>query len=172
MKVYFSVWAYCDYSRVGYDTVGVTYYHTIKPEPSCFGYSEVYEVEIPDKYTEEEVIQIGNKATRIMEETEYYDPPTPSDKFLLVKCDSIPEKRAKRKTLRSFCTTSTKEKQADRFHGLPHFFQCTIQSPCLSRVFPKNLKKARIHIPFLTFENIFSLACRKWEKGLFFYSGV
>ncbi len=46
MKVWFSIWGYCDPTRVGYDTVGVTYYHTQKPSSFAgIGSTEVVEVE-------------------------------------------------------------------------------------------------------------------------------
>lgn len=74
MKLYFSIWGYCDPTRVGYDTVGVTYY---KEKPSVFagiGSSEVYEVEIPDTFTQKEADAIGEKAISLMEKTNYYEP--------------------------------------------------------------------------------------------------
>lgn len=75
MKVYFSVWGYSDPSRVGYDTVGVTYYHTEKPSPFAgIGSTAVYEVEIPDTFTDEEAREIGKKAEKLMEEKKDYNP--------------------------------------------------------------------------------------------------
>ena len=75
MKIYFSIWGYCDPTRVGYDTVGVTYYHTEKPSSFAgIGSTDVYEIEIPDTYTDEEAREIGKKAERLMEDTKDYDP--------------------------------------------------------------------------------------------------
>ncbi len=75
MKIYFSIWGYSDPTRVGYDTVGVTYYHTEKPSPFAgIGSTEVCEVELPDTYTDEEVRAIGKKAERLMEDTKDYNP--------------------------------------------------------------------------------------------------
>lgn len=74
MKIYFSIWGYCDPTRVGYDTVGVSYH---KEKPLVFagiGSSEVYEVDIPDTFTKEEAHIIGEKAVKKMEDTKFYDP--------------------------------------------------------------------------------------------------
>ena len=74
MKLYFSIWGYCDPTRAGYDTVGVSYY---SPKPNVFagiGSSEVYEVEISDTFTQEEANEIGEKAVSMMEKTKYYEP--------------------------------------------------------------------------------------------------
>ena len=74
MKLYFSVWGYCDPSRVGYDTVGVTYH---REKPSVYagiGSAAVYSTEIPDTYTQEEADEIGEKAAEIMEDRRDVDP--------------------------------------------------------------------------------------------------
>ncbi len=75
MKIYFSIWGYSDPTRVGYDTVGVTYYHTEKPSPFAgIGSTEIYEVELPDTFTDEEAKEIGKKAEKLMSDTNDYDP--------------------------------------------------------------------------------------------------
>lgn len=75
MKIYFSVWGYCDPTRTGYDTVGVTFYGTEKPNSFAgIGQSGVYEVEIPDTFTPEEVKMIGKKAEEYMTKTDNYNP--------------------------------------------------------------------------------------------------
>ena len=75
MKVYFSIWGYCDPTRVGYDTVGVTYYHTQKPSSFAgIGSSEVVEVEIPDTYSDQEARRIGKEAERLMDQAKDYNP--------------------------------------------------------------------------------------------------
>ena len=75
MKIYFSIWGYSDPTRVGYDTAGVTYYHTEKPSPFAgIGSSKVYEVELPDTFSNEEARAIGKRAEALMEETNDYNP--------------------------------------------------------------------------------------------------
>ncbi len=74
MKLYFSIWGYCDPTRVGYDFVGVPY-HSEKPFVFAgVGESQVYEVEIPDTYTQEEADGIGKKAVKLIEESGNYNP--------------------------------------------------------------------------------------------------
>lgn len=74
MKIYFSVWGYCDPTRVGYDTVGVTFH---KEKPHAFagiGSNEVYEIELPETFTEEQAKVIGNRAVDWMDKHHNYDP--------------------------------------------------------------------------------------------------
>ena len=75
MKLYFSIWGYCDPYRTGYDSIGVNY---LKEKPTSnfagVGQSEIYEVEIPDTYSEEEGHEIGEKAVALMEKTKFYEP--------------------------------------------------------------------------------------------------
>ena len=75
MKIYFSVWGYCDPSRVGYDTVGVSFHGIEKPSPFAgIGSTQVYEVEVPDTLIKEEVKELGKKAVAYMEKTKNYNP--------------------------------------------------------------------------------------------------
>ena len=75
MKLYFSIWAYCDPTRSGYDSIDVNY---LKEKPTSnfagVGQSENYEVEIPDTFSEEEAHEIGEKAEALMRKTKYYEP--------------------------------------------------------------------------------------------------
>ena len=74
MKLYFSIWGYRDYSRVGYDIVGVSCY-TEKPRVySGIGETEVYEVDIPDHYTKEQAKALGEKAVQLMNKTNDFSP--------------------------------------------------------------------------------------------------
>ena len=68
MKLYFSMWAYRDPYRVGYDSVGANFYLE-KP----FGFrsggdsnSAYYEAEIPDTFTLEEAKAIGERARELL----------------------------------------------------------------------------------------------------------
>ena len=75
MNIYFSVWGYSDPTRVGYDTAGVTYYHTEKPSSFAgIGSSKVYEVELPDSLTDEEARASGEKAEKLMTAANDFDP--------------------------------------------------------------------------------------------------
>ena len=74
MKLYFSVWGYYDPTRVGYDSVGVTYYETKPLVFAGVGSTEVYEVEIADRYTKEQARAIGERAVKWMEKNDYYTP--------------------------------------------------------------------------------------------------
>ena len=68
MKLYFSMWAYRDPSRVGYDSVEANFY---MEEPfgfrsggdSCSAY---YAAEIPDTFTTEEAKIIGEQARQLL----------------------------------------------------------------------------------------------------------
>lgn len=75
MKLYFSIWAYCDPCRSGYDSIDVNY---LKEDPGTpfagVGQSEVYVVEIPDTYSKEEGHEIGEKAEALMRKCKYYEP--------------------------------------------------------------------------------------------------
>ena len=75
MKIYFSIWGYSDPTRVGYDTAGVTYYHTEKPSSFAgIGSTRVVEVELPDTFTDEEAKEIGKKAEKLMTAANDFDP--------------------------------------------------------------------------------------------------
>ena len=66
MKIYFSMWAYRDPNRVGYDSVDASYY---LEKPFGFGRNDsesaYYEVEIPD-CTREEAEDIGERARKLL----------------------------------------------------------------------------------------------------------
>ena len=73
MKLYFSMWAYQDHSRTGYDSFGANFY-TEKP----FGFSSrgdgqtaYYDADIPDTCTKEDAQRIGEKAVEFLK-TGYY----------------------------------------------------------------------------------------------------
>ena len=66
MKIYFSMWAYRDPTRVGYDSIGANYY---LEKPFGFGRNDsesaYYEVEMPD-CTKEEAENIGERARKLL----------------------------------------------------------------------------------------------------------
>lgn len=73
MKLYFSMWAYRDPTRVGYDSVDANYY-TEKP----WGYgrggdseSAYYEADIPDTCTKEQAEAIGERAVELLKSGYY-----------------------------------------------------------------------------------------------------
>lgn len=73
MKLYFSMWAYRDPNRVGYDCVEANYYAS---EPFGFRHggdseSAYYMAEIPDTFTEKERDAIGERAVELLK-TGYY----------------------------------------------------------------------------------------------------
>ncbi len=83
MKIYFSMWAYRDPSRLGYDSVGANLYLE-KP----FGFSSggdsqtaYYEAEIPD-CTKEEAEAIGERARKLLLTGYYSDAQRAVDKVL------------------------------------------------------------------------------------------
>ena len=66
MKIYFSMWAYRDPTRVGYDSIGADYY---LEKPFGFGrndsQSRYYEAEMPD-CTKEVAEDIGERARKLL----------------------------------------------------------------------------------------------------------
>lgn len=74
MKLYFSIWGYSDPTRVGYDTVGASYYLEKPSTFSGIGSTQVYEIDIPDTFTLEQAKELGKSAVKLMEKTNYYDP--------------------------------------------------------------------------------------------------
>lgn len=72
MKIYFSMWAYRDPNRVGYDSIDADYY---LEKPFGFGRDDsetaYYDADIPDGLTEEEKKAIGEKAVALLK-TGYY----------------------------------------------------------------------------------------------------
>lgn len=68
MKLYFSMWAYRDPNRVGYDSIGANYYLKMPDSFQRGGDSQTayYEADIPDSCTEEEAKVIGEKTVKLL----------------------------------------------------------------------------------------------------------
>lgn len=83
MKLCFSMWAYRDPNRVGYDAIGANYY-TEKPLGFDHGgdsQSAYYSADIPDTCTKAEAEEIGKKAVELLM-TGYYSAQRAVDKVL------------------------------------------------------------------------------------------
>lgn len=68
MTLYFSMWAYRDTNRVGYDSVGANFYLE-KPfgfDSGGDGQTSYYSAEIPDTFTIKEAKEIGEKARKLL----------------------------------------------------------------------------------------------------------
>lgn len=73
MQLYFSMWAYRDPNRVGYDSFGASYY---MKKPDLFregwdGQTAYYVAEIPDTFTEKQAEEIAQKTLELLK-TGYY----------------------------------------------------------------------------------------------------
>ena len=88
MKIYFTVWGYCDPNRVGYDSVGASFYGKEKPQPFAgVGSVSVYEVEVSDDLTDEEIKKLGKSAIKYMEKVNDYNPRLAVNKILSEKIE-------------------------------------------------------------------------------------
>lgn len=72
MKIYFSMWAYRDPNRVGYDSIDADYY---LEKPFGFGRNDsesaYYDADIPDGMTVEEREALGEKAVALLKSGYY-----------------------------------------------------------------------------------------------------